>query len=241
MPSTPADAKGLLISSIRDEDPVMFLEPKRIYRDLKVKGDVPVGEHVVRLGEGRIVQEGTDCTIVTWGAMVPVGPRFSALGAINRSAALCELGRYAEAARCLGAAPPRGVPLGARAYLHNNLAWGLALGGGDPQAALEHARKAVRLRARDPALSGTLGLCMLVGGEPPEAALPHLLASLEHVQRRSPMGRATLVAAAALAYRSLGREGRAAALERELAALPRGLEGRLAIEAAAPAPALPAE
>src|SRR5262245_10348109 len=61
MPSTPADAKGLLISSIRDEDPVIFLEPKRIYRDLKVKGEVPVGEHTVKLGEGRVVREGTDC------------------------------------------------------------------------------------------------------------------------------------------------------------------------------------
>lgn len=72
MPSTPADAKGLLISSIRDEDPVMFLEPKRSYRDLKVKGEVPVGEHVVELGVGRVVREGTDCTVITWGAMVPV-------------------------------------------------------------------------------------------------------------------------------------------------------------------------
>lgn len=172
--------------------------------------------------------------------VVELGPRFSALGSINRSAALCELGRYAEAARCLGEAPRDQVPAGARAYLHNNLAWGLALGGGDPLAALEHARMAVRLRSRDPALSGTLGLCMLIGGEPPEAALPHLLASLEHVQRRSPMGRATLLAAASLAYRNLGREGRAAQLERELAALPRGREGRAAIEAAAPALALPA-
>ncbi len=72
MPSTPADAKGLLISSIRDEDPVMFLEPKKIYRDLKVKGEVPEGEHTVPLGVGRLVREGTDCTVVSWGAMVPV-------------------------------------------------------------------------------------------------------------------------------------------------------------------------
>jgi 2-oxoisovalerate dehydrogenase E1 component beta subunit len=70
VPSTPADTKGLLISSIRDEDPVMFLEPKRIYRS--VKSEVPAGEHVVPLGKGRIVREGTDCTVVAWGAMVPV-------------------------------------------------------------------------------------------------------------------------------------------------------------------------
>ena len=70
IPSTPADAKGLLISSIRDEDPVMFLEPKRIYRT--VKGEVPEGEHVVPLSRGRVVREGTDCTVVAYGAMVRV-------------------------------------------------------------------------------------------------------------------------------------------------------------------------
>ena len=72
MPSNPADAKGLLVSSIRDEDPVMFLEPKKIYRDLKVKSEVPAGEHIVPLGVGRVVREGTDCTVVAWGAMVPL-------------------------------------------------------------------------------------------------------------------------------------------------------------------------
>ena len=70
IPSTPADTKGLLIASIRDEDPVMFLEPKRIYRT--AKGEVPEGEHVVPLGKGRIVREGTDCTVVAWGAMVGI-------------------------------------------------------------------------------------------------------------------------------------------------------------------------
>ncbi|MEO0481186.1 MAG: alpha-ketoacid dehydrogenase subunit beta [Planctomycetota bacterium] len=69
IPSTPADAKGLLMSSIRDEDPVMFLEPKRSYRS--IKGEVPEGEHVVPLGKGRVVREGTDITVVCYGAMVP--------------------------------------------------------------------------------------------------------------------------------------------------------------------------
>ncbi len=73
IPSTPADAKGLLISSIRDEDPVMFLEPKRSYRS--VKGEVPEGEHVVPLGKGRVVREGTDVTVVAYGAMVPVAEK----------------------------------------------------------------------------------------------------------------------------------------------------------------------
>lgn len=70
IPSTPADAKGLLIASIRDEDPVMFLEPKRIYRH--AKGEVPLGEHVVPLGKGRIARPGKHCTVVTYGAMVGV-------------------------------------------------------------------------------------------------------------------------------------------------------------------------
>lgn len=70
IPSNPADTKGLLISAIRDEDPVIFLEPKRIYRT--AKGEVPKGEHVVPLGKGRVVREGTDCTVVAWGAMVGI-------------------------------------------------------------------------------------------------------------------------------------------------------------------------
>ena len=70
IPSTPADAKGLLIASIRDEDPVMFLEPKRIYRH--GKGEVPLGEHVVELGKARVAREGKDVTVLSYGAMVPV-------------------------------------------------------------------------------------------------------------------------------------------------------------------------
>ena len=73
IPSTPADTKGLLISAIRDEDPVMFLEPKRIYRT--AKGEVPDGEHVVPLGKGRTVRAGTDCTVIAYGAMVPLAER----------------------------------------------------------------------------------------------------------------------------------------------------------------------
>jgi 2-oxoisovalerate dehydrogenase E1 component beta subunit len=70
IPSTPADAKGLLIASIRDEDPVMFLEPKRSYRH--GKGEVPLGEHLVELGRARIARAGSDVTVLAYGAMVPV-------------------------------------------------------------------------------------------------------------------------------------------------------------------------
>ncbi len=63
MPSTPADAKGLLTSSIRDDDPVIFLEHKLLYR---TKGQVPTGEHLTPLGKADVKRAGTDLTIVTW-------------------------------------------------------------------------------------------------------------------------------------------------------------------------------
>jgi len=70
IPSTPADAKGLLLTAIFDEDPVLFLEPKRLYR--AVTGEVPDGDHRVPFGQARIVREGNDVTILAYGAMVPV-------------------------------------------------------------------------------------------------------------------------------------------------------------------------
>jgi pyruvate/2-oxoglutarate/acetoin dehydrogenase E1 component len=73
IPSTPADAKGLLAAAIRDPDPVVVLEPKLHYRT--VKEEVPEGEHVVPLGEARIAREGADLTIVAYGAMVHVAQR----------------------------------------------------------------------------------------------------------------------------------------------------------------------
>ena len=63
MPATPADAKGLLTAAIRDDDPVMFIEHKLLYR---TKGPVPDGEYVVPLGKADVKREGSDLTIVTW-------------------------------------------------------------------------------------------------------------------------------------------------------------------------------
>lgn len=68
IPSTPTDAKGLLISSIRDPDPVVFLEPKRIYR--AIKEEVPEGDFAIPIGEAKIAMEGEDVTVIAWGAMV---------------------------------------------------------------------------------------------------------------------------------------------------------------------------
>jgi pyruvate/2-oxoglutarate/acetoin dehydrogenase E1 component len=73
VPSTPADAKGLLAAAIRDPDPVVVLEPKLIYRT--ARGEVPGGEHVVPLGKARVAREGSDVTLVAYGAMVPVAER----------------------------------------------------------------------------------------------------------------------------------------------------------------------
>ncbi|NBX36738.1 MAG: alpha-ketoacid dehydrogenase subunit beta [Planctomycetes bacterium] len=68
MPSSPYDAKGLLISAIRDPDPVIFFEPKRIYRAFRE--EVPEDEYTIPIGKARTVCEGTDLTIVSWGASV---------------------------------------------------------------------------------------------------------------------------------------------------------------------------
>ncbi|WP_424359963.1 alpha-ketoacid dehydrogenase subunit beta [Methanocella sp. MCL-LM] len=69
-PSTPADLKGLLISSIRDPDPVIFLEHIRLYR--AHREEVPDGDYTVPLGEAKVALPGNDLTIVAWGAMVNV-------------------------------------------------------------------------------------------------------------------------------------------------------------------------
>jgi len=70
IPSTPADAKGLLSAAIRDADPVVVLEPKLHYRT--ARGEVPEGEHVVPLGQARVAREGADLTLVGYGSMVAV-------------------------------------------------------------------------------------------------------------------------------------------------------------------------
>lgn len=68
MPASPYDAKGLLISAIRDPDPVIFFEPKRIYRAFRE--EVPEDEYTIPIGKARVVCEGGDLTMVSWGASV---------------------------------------------------------------------------------------------------------------------------------------------------------------------------
>ena len=77
MPSHPYDAKGLLLSAIRDPDPVIFFEPKRVYRSFKE--EVPDEPYTIPIGQAKVLNEGTDLTMITWGAMV-----FQCLEAIDR-------------------------------------------------------------------------------------------------------------------------------------------------------------
>jgi len=67
VPSNPYDAKGLLIAAIRDPDPVLFFEPKRVYR--AAKGEVPEGEYEIPLGQAKVTREGRQVTVLAWGAM----------------------------------------------------------------------------------------------------------------------------------------------------------------------------
>jgi 2-oxoisovalerate dehydrogenase E1 component beta subunit len=72
-PATPADAKGLLISAIRDPNPVCFLEHKGLYRS--VRGEVPAGEHTVPLGKARVAREGRELTVIAYGSSVHLALR----------------------------------------------------------------------------------------------------------------------------------------------------------------------
>ncbi len=73
VPSNPYDAKGLLAAAVRSEDPVILLEPTRLYRS--GRQEIPEEAYEVPLGRARIVREGTDLTIIAWGAMVPVAEK----------------------------------------------------------------------------------------------------------------------------------------------------------------------
>jgi pyruvate dehydrogenase E1 component beta subunit len=78
-PSNPYDAKGLLLAAIRDPDPVIFFEPKRVYRAARM--DVPEDEYVLPLGQAKIVRPGQHLTVIAWGAML-----YEALAAAQEAA-----------------------------------------------------------------------------------------------------------------------------------------------------------
>jgi pyruvate dehydrogenase E1 component beta subunit len=77
IPSHPYDAKGLLLSAIRDPDPVIFFEPKRVYRS--IKEEVPEEDYTIPIGKAKVLSEGAHLTVITWGAMV-----FQCLAALDQ-------------------------------------------------------------------------------------------------------------------------------------------------------------
>ena len=79
IPSTPSDAKGLLLSALQGEDPVMFLEPKRLYRT--TKEDVAEGAFTTPIGKARTVRAGEHVSVIAYGAMVPVSVEAATLAA----------------------------------------------------------------------------------------------------------------------------------------------------------------
>jgi pyruvate dehydrogenase E1 component beta subunit len=86
-PSTPKDAKGLLLAAIQDPDPVLFLEPMQLYRS--VKEEVPEGWYEVPIGQARKVTDGEDVTLIAWGTMVPVAKK--AAEAAKKEGISCDL------------------------------------------------------------------------------------------------------------------------------------------------------
>ncbi|MBK6534715.1 MAG: alpha-ketoacid dehydrogenase subunit beta [Deltaproteobacteria bacterium] len=79
-PSNPYDAKGLLLSALRDPDPVLFFEPKRVYR--AARSEVPEGDYTVPLSQAKVVRPGQHVTVLAWGAML-----YEAIEAANQAAA----------------------------------------------------------------------------------------------------------------------------------------------------------
>jgi pyruvate dehydrogenase E1 component beta subunit len=79
IPASPYDAKGLLVSAMRDPDPVIFLEPKRLYRSFRA--EVPDEEYSVPIGKAKVEREGQDISVITYGSMVPTAVEAAAKAA----------------------------------------------------------------------------------------------------------------------------------------------------------------
>ncbi|MHA1993006.1 MAG: alpha-ketoacid dehydrogenase subunit beta [Candidatus Hodarchaeales archaeon] len=88
IPSSPYETKGLLTSAMREQDPILFLEPKRLYRAFKE--EVPVGDYTIPLGKARVAREGTDITLLAYGAMLHVALEAAEL-ASSRHQIECEV------------------------------------------------------------------------------------------------------------------------------------------------------
>jgi pyruvate dehydrogenase E1 component beta subunit len=86
VPSNPKDAKGLLKSAIRDDDPVIFMESEQMYGD---KGEVPEGEYTIPLGVAEVTREGSDVTIVSFGKIIKEA--YAAAEALEKEGVSCEI------------------------------------------------------------------------------------------------------------------------------------------------------
>ena len=93
-PSTPADAKGLLISAIRDPDPVIYFEHKKCYK--LIEGEVPEGEYTVPIGKADVKRDGIDITVITYG--LPVHFALQAADSCMRRTDRCARSRFAHIA-----------------------------------------------------------------------------------------------------------------------------------------------
>ena len=87
MPRNPYEAKGLLLSSIFDPNPVLFMEPKRLYR--ASTGDVPEEEYTIPLGQAEVVKEGADITLLAWGAQMEMTEKAAELA--EKDGVSCEI------------------------------------------------------------------------------------------------------------------------------------------------------
>jgi pyruvate/2-oxoglutarate/acetoin dehydrogenase E1 component/TPP-dependent pyruvate/acetoin dehydrogenase alpha subunit len=85
IPSTPFDAKGLMTSALREPDPIVFMEPKRLYDAPKM--DVPEEDYAIPIGRAKVVKEGTDVTLISYGAMMPPTLEAARRLQVDRSAA----------------------------------------------------------------------------------------------------------------------------------------------------------
>ena len=86
MPSTPANVKGLFLSSVRDDNPIIFVENRMLYN---MKGDCPEGEYIVPLGKANIRKEGSDVTIISWSRMVHTS--LAAASLLEKDGISCEV------------------------------------------------------------------------------------------------------------------------------------------------------
>ncbi len=150
-PAFPDDAKGLLLSAIRDPDPVMFLEPQKLYRS--VRGPVPDGDYTVPFGVSRVVRQGTDITLIAWSAAVHlaggrasgrrgglgIGSRPAFVGSTGRGG----LGQFGHSSRQGGGGAGSSVDRGLRSGGCRHLAAGGVHVIGCPRASGSLARHAV--------------------------------------------------------------------------------------------------